>query len=106
MLAQMCRLVNATAALVRNASPPACETLPECPVVAQAQSASKSWGLATRLSTQRERDLALDVQVHLWIERNHRPLLLPNSAEPGSPKNPVHECRAEGHSTFSLPIIF
>jgi hypothetical protein len=87
MLAQMGRLVNATAALVRNANPRPREIFPACPVVVQAQSASKPWLLATRLSTQTEGDLALDAQVHLWIERNRRSLLLPNSAESGSPRS-------------------
>src|SRR6476469_370753 len=78
-LAQMDRLVKAAAALLRNVGQPACEAAREGSVV-QPESAAQFWRLATPLFDQNG-DLALEAQVHLWIERNSS-----NSNVPAAPR--------------------
>ena|SRR5256885_3646199 len=72
MMVRMYRAVTATAALVRNAGQRTCEILSEGSVP-EAENGPKSWRLATPLSIQKNGNLALDAQVHLWIERNSTP---------------------------------
>jgi hypothetical protein len=77
-LARMYRLVK-PAALLRNVGQPACEAPREGSVV-QTESAGQFWRLAPPLFDQNG-DLALEAQVHLWIERNSS-----NSNVPAAPR--------------------